>query len=119
VLRNPGVAGGVNLTVFPVTGSDPSDIALNKASGASLNEFVKVSNRDEKLPAMNKAGAMVAQVWRSGTGAKGDLFTCDAICQSGDAYFLMSYGTANAAQWKAEQRLIQALLDRISIEPAP
>jgi hypothetical protein len=119
ILHTPGVAGGVKVTVFPVAGSDPAAIALFKMSGTSLDDYTKVVDRQEALPKPNKAGTAVAYIWRAGKSAKGDLFTYEASGQIGDAYFLLSYRTENAVQAAGERKLIEALLDRMSIESAP
>ncbi|MFI5387027.1 MAG: hypothetical protein ACHQ50_13010, partial [Fimbriimonadales bacterium] len=116
-LHTAGVSGPVNVTVYPVAGSDPASIALVKASAASLNTFTKVSKRDESLPIANRAGASVAAIWRSGIGSKGEQCTCEASGLSGDFYFLLTYRSQSAARWKEERRLIQLLLDRMSVEP--
>ncbi|HVT12014.1 MAG TPA: hypothetical protein VHE55_07080 [Fimbriimonadaceae bacterium] len=118
-LTHPGVNGPISITVFPVAGSDPSDLALLKSSGTALNDYVKVTTRDESLPKANVAGASVASIWRTGTDGKGNLFTCEASCQSGDFYLLLSFRTSDAAHWKQDRHEIEELLDHLSIEPAP
>lgn len=118
-LHSSGVSGPITVTVFPVAGSDPAPIALLKASASSLDSFAKVTSRDESLPRNNLAGASVAAIWRSGAASKGDLFTCEASCQSGDFYFLLTYRTDNAAHWKEDRHEIAELLDHMSLEPAP
>ncbi len=119
VLTEAGVNGPVTLAAYPVAGADPADIALQKASANSLNDFTRVDSRDESLPTRNKAGAIVAAVWRSGKNASGALFSCEGSCQSGDYYLIASFRTTEAARWKAERAQIQALLDRMSIETTP
>jgi hypothetical protein len=116
-LRHAGVSGPVNVSLYPVEGTDPVGVALLKASGASLNDFDKVTSRDESLPKPNKAGVDVGVIWRTGTGAKSDLCTCEASCQSSTYYLILTYRSNNAGTWKGERQAIEELLDHMSIEP--
>ncbi|HWA83588.1 MAG TPA: hypothetical protein VG820_09155, partial [Fimbriimonadaceae bacterium] len=118
-LTNQGIDGPITVTVFPKAGSDPAEIALLKASATGLDRFAKVTSREESLPKTNMAGATFAGIWRAGTDGKGDLCTCEASCQSGDFYLLLSYRTSNAAHWKQDRHVIEELLDHLSLEPAP
>ena len=118
-LTSPAVSAPVMIKVYAVAGSDPTAMALFKASGESLNDFTKVTKRDEALPAVNRAGAAVGQIWRAGSGAKGDVFTCEASIQGADCYGILTYRVESAQRWGADRRAIEQLLERISIEPAP
>jgi hypothetical protein len=119
VLRNPAIGSVINGTLFANVGSDPPPIALFKMSAADLNDFAKVTQRTESLPKPNKAGTPVAQIWRTGKSASGDLITCEAAVLTPDHYILLNYRSTDVARSAGEQRLIQMLLDQISIEPAP
>ena len=86
-LTNPDVSGAVKVELASSLDSDPPQRALLIASSRTLESYQKVTKRDESIPTKNKAGALVAAVWRTGTMAQGDLFTCDAVSANGDFYF--------------------------------
>lgn len=119
ILHNAALSGPLTVTVAASAGTDSANIALYKASGVSLQDFTKVAVRDESLPRPNKAGTSIAKIWRSGTSAKGDLYTCEACGDCGEYYFLVSYRADNASRWASDRRAIDELLDRMSLEPAP
>jgi hypothetical protein len=119
LLTNPEVGGPVRILVASVLDSDPPQKALLTASSKTLGEYQKVTKRDEILPTKNKAGAMLASVWRSGLAAQGDLFSCDAAGSSGDFYFLAAFKSANATKIGAERKLIESLLQNMTIQVVP
>lgn len=119
VLSHPEVGGTLRLTLASSLDSDPPQRALLISSSKTLNDFQKVSKRDESAPAKNKAGAMVSAVWRTGTQAQGDLFTCDAASTSGDYYFLLNFRCVNAGKVGAERKIVETLLQNCSIELLP
>jgi hypothetical protein len=118
-LTNPEIAGQVRLSLATSLDSDPPQRALLVASSKTLGEFAKVAKRDETVPAQNKAGAQAASVWRAGTTASGDLFTCDAVVFNGDYYAVVGYRTLNASKIGGERRTIENLLQMMTIEVAP
>jgi hypothetical protein len=118
-LSNPGVSGPITGTFFVAAAADPASIALFRVSAADLNDFVTVVRRTESLPKPNRAGVTVAQIWREGKTASGNLFTCEAAVVTMDYYLILTHRTTDPARAVGEQRLIQALLDQMSIELAP
>jgi hypothetical protein len=116
ILRGPEIAGTATVTVASTLDSDPAPKALFKASSVSLNDYLKVAKREEPPAEQTKAGAILGRVWRSGTSAKGDLFTCDAVAISGDFYVVLAYRSEDATKASAERKAIEALLDQMSVE---
>jgi hypothetical protein len=118
-LSHPEVAGSVQLALASTLDSDPSQKALLVASSKTLGTFQKVAKRDETLPAVNKAGAQLATVWRVGTDPKGDLFTCDASIAKGDFYGIAAFRTTSTSKIGAERKLVESLLQNCTIEVVP
>ena len=119
VLTNPEVGGPVKINMASSLDSDPPQRALLAASSKTLNDFQKVSKRDESLPAKNKAGAMLSSVWRTGLSGQGDLFTCDANVFVSDFYALASFRSTNPGKIGADRKLIEALLQHMTIQIVP
>jgi|GEM_PF-1562304 len=115
-LNCSGMEGPVDMVLYPLDGADPPELALQKNSAAALNDFASVAFREESLPVTNRAGASVAWILRSGANAKGGLFTCEAFCQTGPYYGLLTYRTTYGAKWKAEEILLKSLLEQMSID---
>lgn len=115
-LTSSALDGKVDLKLQSQAATFAPATALAQASGASLAEFASVDKRDDDFPKFNKAGMPVAQVWRVGKTASGAMMSLDASGQSGDAYFIASYKTADIAKFKAIRKVIESLLDRMSIE---
>jgi hypothetical protein len=118
-LTNTEVAGSVKVTLASILDSDPPQRALLVTSSKTLESYQKVTKRDESIPTKNKAGALVAAVWRTGTMAQGDLFTCDAVTANGDFYFVMNFKSQNASKIGAERKHIEALLVNSTIQVLP
>lgn len=118
-LTNPDVVGSVKVVLSSSLDSDPAARALLKASSKTLGDFQKVAKRDEANPEKNRAGAMVASVWRTGTNAQGDLYTCDASGVNGDFYLILHFRSNNTSKIGAERKLIETLLNNITIEVLP
>jgi hypothetical protein len=118
-LTHPDVAGSVKVVLSSSLDSDPPQRALLSAASKTLEGYQKVSKRDESLPEKNRAGAMLAAVWRSGTSAGGELFTCDATGTNGDFYFVLSYRSGNSAKVGAERKLVESLLSLSTIQVLP
>lgn len=119
LLTHPEVAGNLKLTLSTALDSDPPQRALLISASKTLDDYQKVLKRDESAPSKNKAGATVAAVWRTGTRAEGDLFTCDAVSTNGDLYFILSFRSTNAGKIGAERKIIETLLQNCSIELVP
>lgn len=115
LLTNAEVPGGVRLTFASATEVSP-ETAVLRASGNALADFASVAQRDENAPKANAAGAEVVQIWRRGASAKGPLFTCEAYGMKGDAYFILTWKSADASRYEAESKAIRALLDGLSLE---
>ncbi len=118
-LTNPDVTGSVKLHLASSLDSDPPGRALLKASSKTLGDFQKVSKRDELTPEKNRAGASLSSVWRTGTTAQGDLYTCDAVVFNGDFYFIAQFRSVNASRIGAERKLIESLLANCTLEVIP
>lgn len=118
-LTNPDVAGNVKINLASILDSDPAARALLKASSKTLGDFQKVAKRDESIPEKNRAGAMIASVWRTGTTAQGDLYTCDASGANGDFYFILHFRSVSTSKIGAERKLIETLLANTTIEVLP
>jgi len=117
-LTHPDVSGSVVVTLSSTLDSDPPQRALFIASSKTLNDFQKVTKRDETEPGPNKAGATLATVWRVGTAAQGDLFTCDAVGSHGDFYFIFGYRTTNASKIGGERKAVETLLQTMTVDVA-
>ncbi len=116
--HNPAVAGSIHIIVNSTLDSDHPEVAMFKASGLALNDFEKVTKRDETNPAANKAGAFVSTIWRVGTSSKGAITSCEAAGMLGDFYWLATYkldGTLPEAGHKA----VELLFSSMSVESTP
>lgn len=118
-LTNPDITGGVKVVLASGLDSDPAPRALLKSSSKTLGDFQKVAKRDESTPEKNRAGAMIASVWRTGTNAQGDLYTCDASGANGDFYLILHFRSNSTSKIGAERKLIETLLNNITIEVLP
>ncbi len=116
LLSNPGVANPVSITALSTLDSDAPQRALFKASSTTLDQFVKVDRREEAPSSTNLAGATLWTVWRTGKTTNGYLRTCDACVSLGDFYLLAGYKSTDATRSAAEQKLVENLLDQISVE---
>ncbi len=117
-LHNPAVAGTITVNVATTLDSDPPQSAVLKASGQMLNDFTTVTKRNELLRDFSTAGASTDVIWRTGTGAKGPLTSCEASGSTGDLYWVLRYRLEGAAS-PAEVKLVDALLDGMSADPVP
>jgi hypothetical protein len=116
VLRHPDLRAPVKLLVASSLDSDAAIRALFKASDESLQQFTSVSRREEPNPRVNRAGARLMQIWRTGRSRDGDLFTGDAAGATGDFYWLLSYRAESKDQLNRDRRLIESLIDAMSVE---
>jgi len=116
LLSNPGLSSPVTVNVLSTLDSDAPQKALFKASSATLDQFVKVDRRDEAPSSTNLPGATLWTVWRTGKSANGYLRTCDACISLGDFYLLAGYKTTDNTKAAPEQKLVESLLDQMSVE---
>jgi len=119
ILTNPEVGGPITLNLASTLDSDPPQRALLIASSKSLSDYQKVAKRDETAPTKNRAGAMVASVWRTGTNAAGDLFTCDAVVTNGDFYYLVAFRSTSTSRIGADRKQVEALLQNMTVQVKP
>lgn len=117
-LKNPGLRVPVKVRVASSLDSDQPGPALFKASSATLSDFTKVEKRTETQPKENKAGATMLAVWRQGTGPNGILTTCDAVGGIDKSYWLLNVKVEGGAT-ADERKLLEALLDAMSVEANP
>ncbi len=117
-LSNAGLSVSVTINAFSTLDSESPKRALFQTSSITLDQFVKVERRTEPPEGTNLAGATLAVVWRVGTAVNGPLRTCDASVSLGDFYLIASYRSTDVARAAAEQKLVETLLDQLSIEPA-
>lgn len=115
-LTNPLLDGPVQFTLSSAAATVTPEAALAKASGQALADFTAVDNREDQLPKPNRAGMPVATVWRVGKSANGALITLQASGQAGDAYIIVTYRTTDTAKFNDNRRVVESLLDRMSIE---
>ncbi len=113
-LRHPSLSSQIRLSLHSTLDSEAAMRTLLRASGESLKDFQKVSTRQEDEPKANQAGCTVVAIWRTGVAASGNLTTLDATGAMGEFYFLVSYRPQNVA----DRKLLEALLNAVSIEPA-
>jgi hypothetical protein len=50
---------------------------------------------------------------------KGEAASYEAVGQSGEYYFLITYRQTDMALYKNERKVVEALVDLLSIEPVP
>jgi hypothetical protein len=118
-LTHPELSTPVKVSIASSLDSDPAQRALLVASSKTLADFQKVAKRDETVPTKNRAGAMVAMVWRTGNDAKGDLFSCDASVMNGDFYSILKFSGTSAAKIGNERKLVENLLQNCTIQLVP
>jgi len=118
-LKNGSVSGPISLQLFSSLDSEPYKNALFRVSSVSLNDYAKVEKRFDVDDKTNKAGSKVGWVWRQGTSASGPLVTLEAYVASGDYYLIATYRLTDPKRFDDERKAIEALIDRLSIEPAP
>ncbi|MEZ0327517.1 MAG: hypothetical protein ACAH95_16585 [Fimbriimonas sp.] len=119
VMKHPEVRDPLVIELYSTLDSDPPQRALFKSSTTSLGLFTQVSAREDKAATANKAGAMITSVWRTGKTEKGDLASYEAAGASGEYYFLTSYKQTDLALYKTERKVIEAMIDLLTIEPMP
>lgn len=115
-LTHPNVANPVRVTVSSTLDSDPAPRALFRQASQTLADYTKVERRDEILPRPNAAAATLASVWRRGPSANGTLFTLDATVANGEFYLLAGFRSSNPATIGAERRLVEELLEQLTLE---
>lgn len=118
-IQEPGLSAPVHLEAFSLLDSDPGPQALIKLSASVLGSYSKVSLREDMGPKDGKAGCSISSVWRRGTDSSGDLVTYEAMGAAGGYYFLLTFHRPDLVHYKADRKLIDALLPQIGIEPGP
>jgi hypothetical protein len=118
-LTHPELSRPINVQVFTTLDSEPSRTALYKASSKSLSRYTKVDSREDKEKVKNKAGAVIATVWRIGKTSEGDLAEFHGAGDAGEYYFMLNYEQTDMAAYKSDRKLIESLVDLLTIEPAP
>jgi hypothetical protein len=116
-LHSAAVSGDVVVNLATTLDADPPQGVIIRNSGKSLDLFTKVDARNENIDQLTTGGATTDTVWRTGTGAKGALFTCDSVGSTNEAYWILRYqldGTITPAAKKA----LEALIDGLSLDPA-
>ncbi len=119
VLKHPEVRDPLVVELYTTLDSDPPQRALFKTSTASLALFTQVTAREDKAAAVNKAGATISSVWRTGKTEKGELASYEAAGSEGEYYFLTSYKQTDMALYRVERKLVEALIDLLTLEPMP
>lgn len=117
-LTHPGVKNPIKMTLSSTLDSDPPAKALFKVSSATLDDYTKVNKRDE-VPGKNLPGSDFIYIWRSGVGQSGPLYTCDAVGWTGDFYWMIAYRSDSPASVAGERKLLEALIDQMSVEQTP
>ena len=118
-LRNPALTNPVSVKLYAVaTAPRPVD-ALTTSTNATLDEFKVVTLREDTPAGPNKAGNLITAVWRRGEGASGPFAALDAVAIAGDYYAVFSYRPSPGPAFAAERKVVQAMLDRVGLEPAP
>lgn len=113
-----GIPGSIHVTVSSTLDSDNPEVAIFKASAISLNDFDKVTKREETNPKPNKAGAFVSTIWRDGVSGKGAIESCEAAGLLGDFYWLATY-RLDGSLTVASRKAIDLLFAGMSVELAP
>lgn len=116
--HSTGIPGAIHVTVNSTLDSDNPEVAIFKASALSLNDFDKVTKREETNPKPNKAGAYVSTIWRQGVSSKGVLESCEAAGLLGDFYWLATFRYEGALP-EANRKAIDLLFAGMSVELAP
>jgi len=118
-LRHADLSGALTLQVLSTLDSDPGQRALFVASSKSLGDFSKVKTRNEQLPTASPVGAMVSRVVRVGEGGGAPLLALEAVVQKELFYALITYRATQPRDFDDDQRTIESLLQRTTIEPLP
>jgi len=115
VLHHSGLLSGLTVEIHSTLDSDRPSRMLTKITGAELPEFLAGVKREDTDPTHNDSGCSIGTVWRIGKDAKGDLFVYHASGEQGDFYFIASYRSTSLSKWKSERRVIDALMEQISL----
>jgi hypothetical protein len=118
-LKHENMSVPVTITLFTTLDSDSPEKALFRISSESLKLYSKVDMREDTAPKENRAGTTIATVWRSGTAADGNIGSFEATGQAGEDYFILTYRQTDGKALKKERLLLQDLVQRIALEPAP
>lgn len=115
-LRHADLENPLVIDVRYLLDSDPPLKALFVQSTQTLNDYNAVTKREDTDGQINRTGCKISSIYRLGKGNQGDLATFEAMGLQGDFYFLFSYRSTKSATAAAERKVIQSLLDGISLE---
>lgn len=91
--------------------------ALGDAAGGSFNRFSVVSLRDETPVKRQKSGMYVGATLRVGSNAEKAPLVVWHIAGTNDTLmFKVDYTATSESNWKSDRRLIERLIDLLSIE---
>jgi hypothetical protein len=116
-IKNPGAKATLKLNVLSTLDSPPAEKSLLKAASETLSKFKEVKNRVDKRINSNRAGARVWWVARSGANETGPLFVYHAAGEKGYFYWLLSGEWHDEATFRADSKLLDALVQAMSVEP--
>ncbi len=119
VIHNPGLPDPITIKLFTTLDSDSAKTALLEASNQSLADFQKVARREDVGPIKNRAGCETRIVWREGTTAKGSVHMLQATGELGQFYCMFSLSLPDGLTFRDQKKVLDALLNEISIEPLP
>lgn len=106
VAKNAALGVDVAIGVFSTLDSEPPGKALLSQSGRSLENYSKVTKREEKGPTLSKSGANRVTIYREGTGTDGKpMWSFDAVGQSADVYWIATLLRQTAADSKTRAAL--------------
>ena len=118
VLKHADLILPLVIELFSTLDSDSPQKAVFKTSSKSLNEYLQVASRDDKAGQLNKAGANITSVWRTGKTADGEMATFEGAGAADSFYFLLTYRQTDMSVYRNERKIIDALVDLLTIEPA-
>lgn len=117
-LSHPQLSRPLVVRVESANIAGPPPRILMQASSASLARFREVKTRAEPNPRLNRAGAVVVCVRRTGTSSSGALYTLDAMgaSQENGRFWLFSHVNTDAATDKRDEVLLSDLIEKMSVE---
>lgn len=116
VLSNPELGGQAELNVYSSLDTDLAGKALFKLSGKNLQSFTKVLTRKETPLALNKGGAYMASIERTGEAGTGKILSYEAAGVSGDYYWLLSYTSTSPASFDRSLGALRSLTNAMSLD---
>jgi hypothetical protein len=110
------------ITVHSELDSEFAGRALLRSSGRTLNLFTKVDGREENSPpSYNRGGSIIVWIWRYGAAGGARQFSMDSIglSEEAKAYWLLTWNSQNAQAEKQDRKLLDGLINAMSVDPAP